>query len=200
MPDQNGAAALAGFMYAERRLPAMFAGKPITFRIPYTMRGELVVPNFTTGVPFPDATFLHNVEKPFEIHRVRLHTLPFDNATPPVAVSPGVLLQQSLDARKFLDDYVRLDILDQSKNERLTRGPTLIESLVTANARTWEWEDPYTIVRAEGFQMTVDNLAPPTFPICFTCPTQGQVVVANINVRVALQGYLLVIAPPSETR
>lgn len=182
--------------WLERRLPSQFAGKPILFRIPFTMRGEVLVPNATIGVPFPDAVFLHTVDKPFEIHRMKATIMPFNNATPSVVVSPATLVVQAQDLRTILADYVRLEIVDQSKNEKLTRNPTLVESLVDNEARTWEWEDPYTIVRAEGFQVTADNLAPAAFALVGGAAE----TVANLSIRLSFQGYLLVIAPPSETR
>jgi hypothetical protein len=188
-------------LYAERRLPTTFAGKPISMRVPWALRGELIVPNGAPGVSFPDV-FRLAIDKPFEIHRLRAHVYPFNDAVTPLTapISPGTLAQQSLDVREILDDFIRIDITDISKNEKLTRVPTLIKSLMTQDRKTWEWEDPYTIVRSEGFQVDVDNLAPVTFPLCFTCPTQGSEICANLSVRLAFEGYLLIIAPPSETR
>jgi hypothetical protein len=37
------------------RLPARFAGRDITFRVPFSMPGELIVAAGNVGVQFPEA-------------------------------------------------------------------------------------------------------------------------------------------------
>jgi hypothetical protein len=37
------------------RLPARFAGRDITFRVPFSMPGELIVAAGSVGVQFPEA-------------------------------------------------------------------------------------------------------------------------------------------------
>lgn len=139
------------------RLPLKFAGKTITYRAPYTMHGELIVANGTNGNLFPDATFLHNVDKPFEVHRMVVRITPFDNTATPVILPPP-FIGAVPDLQKILEEYVRLRVLDTSKNETLTKTATLVAGLQRMNTRTWEWEDSYTIVRSEQFQVQVDSI------------------------------------------
>ena len=162
------------------RLPAKFADKVITFRVPYSQPGELTVTASQQGIQFPESTFLHNIDKPFEIHRMLVRTTAFDGSTPPAIVNPQPI-------GNILDKVIRLRIVDTSKNENLTKAAHLIATLLTDNRRTWEWEDPYTLVRSEGLQIAVD----------------AQVFFAgtvNVRVEISFQGYLVVIAPPTETR
>lgn len=162
------------------RLPLEFAGKPITFRVPYTMPGELLLAANQQGVQFPEATFLHNVEKPFEIHRILFRTSGLDNAVPPAVY----LLQPVL----VMDRLVRVSIRDTSKNEAITKQAQLLSALGKDNERTWEFEDPYTLVRSEGMQIAASTDA--TYPAGLT----------TIRVEITLQGYLIVIAKPDECR
>jgi hypothetical protein len=144
------------------RLPDTYAGKEIRFRIPYSMPGELQLDAESQGVQFPEATFLHNVEKPFEIHRAIIRLTALDDSTPPVILA--------------------------SKNEVLTKNAQLIDSLLKANEETWEWYEPYTLVRSEGFQVSCDTDA--TYPEGTT----------YIRAEITFQGYLIVIGAPSESR
>lgn len=143
------------------------------------MAGELILASAQPGVQFPEATFLHNVDKPFEIHRMIPLVTEMDDATPPL-VDPAPIAGP-------INKLIRLRVVDTSKNENLTKVSTLIASLVKANTNTWEWEDPYTLVRSEGLQVTCDSL---TYPAG----------VDNIRVEISFQGFLIVIAPPTETR
>lgn len=144
------------------------------------MPGELIIASNAQGTQFPEATFLHNIDKPFEIHRIIPRTTAMDASTPPLVINP-----QPLD--HLTDKLIRLRVDDTTKNEKMTKNAHLLDLLVTDNRRTWEWEDPYTLVRSEGFQVAVDAL---TF-------FAG---VDNIRVEIAFQGFLIVIAPPTETR
>ncbi|UCC72087.1 MAG: hypothetical protein JSV86_17215 [Gemmatimonadota bacterium] len=171
------------------RLPAEFAGKTITFRIPYSMPGELIVASNTQGTQFPDATFLHNVDKPFEIHRVLVRLTGLDDNDAVIPAQPA-----------NLGKLVRLRLQDTSKNEALTKAAHLVDTLLSANTETWDWEDPYTLVRSEGFQVQADtqvlgNVCSPDAN-CDLVST----AVASVRVEIAFQGYLIVIAPPSEVR
>jgi hypothetical protein len=161
------------------RLPLQFAGKDITFRVPYEIPGELQLAASAQANQFPEATFLHNVEKPFEIHRVIIRTSALDNSDPPVVLTAQPTI---------LDKLVRVQIRDTSKNEALTKAAQLIDTMLKANERTWEWEDPYTIVRSEGFEISASTDA--NYPDGTTL----------IRLEITLQGYLIVIDKPSESR
>lgn len=178
--------------------PEYFVDRRIKFTIPYVMPGELVIAPNTSGVQFPEAQFLHNVDKPFEIWRmiVRLTGLigtPVTDAAIP-DTQPLTLAQR-----------VRLSILDVSKNERITKNPVLVSAFQKANEATWEWDPrPYTIVRQEGLQVAVDSDAFPA--ICLPDPEDAEpcVIVAApitfVRVEVTFEGWLLVLEPPSASR
>ena len=167
------------------RLPTEFAGRRITFRIPFTMPGELVVAPSTNGTQFPDATFLHNQDKPFEIHRVIPRCSGLNAA--------GEVYEADQEIHSMLlEQYTRIRIFDFSKNENLMKNPQLLHTLLKGNSEhTWEWAEPYTLVRSEGFQVTVDNAATAAI-------IGGSYAITRFEV--AFQGYLVVVAPPSEGR
>lgn len=163
------------------RLPEFWAGRKITMRIPYQMAGEITLTTLQTGQQFPDATFLHNVDKPFEIHRAKPVVQQLDNAGLPINTQ---LAQDSLLS------LVRVRVSDLGKNELLTKAATLCSLLTKGSAeQTWEFAEPYTIVRSENMQIVADALS-----------------LANITNTTSLrlgwmfQGFLLVVAPPSESR
>lgn len=135
--------------------------------------------------------FLHNVDKPFEIHRVIVRLTP--KGLVASVLSPLVDLRYPLD----LDKLVRVKFMDVSKNENLTKSPVLVGALQTRVFDTWEWEEPYTLVRSEGLQVQVDTQ---TYPFaCIGCE-EGEVRIDVIRIEITLQGFLVVVAPPSETR
>lgn len=180
------------------RLPVKYADKLIKFRIPFTMPGELVISRSTTGLLFADSTFLHNTDKPFEIHRMIVTIAAMDNATPPLIINvplAGALGAGQMDV--ILRDYVRLRIQDTAKNELLTKAAQLVSNLVRNNTGAWEWEEPYTIVRSEGFTISVDTIVPANFVIAVG---ETSATVANLRVGITFEGFLIVIEPPSETR
>lgn len=176
------------------RLPLAFAGKDITFRIPYNIAAELDVGPNQSGVVFPEASFLHNVDKPFEIHRTKIGLTA--KGTPEGFSVPTVLEPQPT----TLDRRVRMRILDFSKNENLTKSATLVSLLLQKNTAAWDLEEPYTIVRSEGFQVQIDTLDFPAVVIMDENIEPERVTVQLVRVEVNFQGYLDIIGPPSEVR
>lgn len=163
------------------RLPDHWAGRKITMRIPYEMSGEILLNDSQPGVQFPDATFLHNVDKPFEAHRCKPFVTAIDENGNILATQPP---------QETLQSFIRIRIQDLGKNELITKNPTLLNLLLKGTAeQTWEWAEPYTITRAENFQVTADALS-------FT----NLVGVEQLRLAWTFQGFLLVIAPPSESR
>ena len=161
-------------------IPTHYADRLITWRSPYTMPGELIVEPGQAGVFFPESAFNFAVDKPFEIERmfVRLTSLDAQNA---------VLDAQPTTLRKL----IRLTVEDVSKSQLLTKARTLVDTLITSpagDAGTWEWYEPYTIERSEGFQVGTDAAA------AFPANTE------KVRVEISFQGSLLVIEPASETR
>lgn len=160
------------------RLPARFAGRDITFRVPFSMPGELIVAAGSVGVQFPEATFLHNSDKPFEIHRLIPRVSGLDENEALLDPQPTDLLERA----------TRIRVFDFSKNENLTKNAQLLDSLTKGTSeKTWEWAEPYVLSRSEGFQVTVDNLA--------------TTAIANYTrIELTFQGFLIVVAAPSESR
>jgi len=176
------------------RLPLSFAGKDVTFRIPYEIAAELDVGPNQSGIVYPEASFLVNVDKPFEIHRIKVSLTA--KGTPATFSNPTVLEPQPT----TLDRRVRLRILDFSKNENLTKSATLVSVLLARNTGAWDLEEPYTLVRSEGFQVQVDTLDLPNAVIINANLEPENVPVQFVRVEVGLQGYLDIIGPPSEVR
>lgn len=163
------------------RLPDHWAGRKITMRIPHTMPGEILLNDSQPGVQFPDATFLHNVDKPFEIHRCKPVITAIDENGNVLATQPS---------QETLQGLLRIRIQDLGKNELITKSPTLVSLLTKGTAeQTWEWAEPYTIVRSESFQVIVDALSFTNFQD-----------VEQLRLAWMFQGFLIVVAPPSESR
>lgn len=163
------------------RLPDSWAGRKITMRIPYEMPGEILLTTLQSGIQFPDATYLHNVDKPFEIHRGKPIVQALDETGIPIEEQP---------TQEVLLSLLRVRISDLGKNELLTKAPTLLSLLVKGSAeQTWEWAEPYTIVRSENMQLVADCLDIANF--------DG---ITTLRFAWSFQGFLLVVAPPSESR
>lgn len=176
------------------RLPLQFASKTITFRLPYNLPGELDVPPSTNGTVFPDVVFSHQVDKPFEIHRVHVNLTA--KGTPTGFSTPTVLEPQP----STLEERVRLKIQDVGKNENQMKSAALVATLLNRNTGAWDWEEPYTIVRSEGFQVQVDTDAFPNV-ITYDANIEPELVAVQfVRVAVNLQGFLVIVGPPSETR
>jgi hypothetical protein len=164
------------------RLPDQWAGRKITMRIPWNMAGEITLAGSVSGQQFPDATFLVNSDKPAELHRMVPRITGVDANGAVVATQPDQQILQSL---------VRLRITDLSKNENLTKASTLMKLFTKGTSeQTWEWADPYYLTRSESFQILVDTQAIPVF----------NPVIAQLRIEINFQGFLIVVAPPSEMR
>jgi hypothetical protein len=161
-----------GFPY---NLPEMYDGKKIKMRLPYTMPGELVLDNGAVGIDFPDGTFLHSVDKPFEVWGMKLSASQLVASIPVAAPAPDI------------NKFWRVRVVDVSKNYLMTKAAALVATLIDSDTGDWYWRCPYTIVRAEGFQVTVDNLL---------SANPGNQLRAEVEFR----GFQLIIDPPSNTR
>lgn len=164
------------------RLPDTFAGRRITFRIPYVMSAELTLLQGDTGLQFPEASFLINSDKPFEIHRCVPRM---------TGLTATAVVMTAQPAAGLLERLTRIRIYDFSKNENLTKNAQLLSTLVKADEMTWEWTEPYTLVRSEGFQVSADNLA--------TAAVVGGTYDRS-RLELSFEGFLIVVAPPSEKR
>lgn len=175
------------------RLPTHFAGRVITMRVPYEMAGELVVAGNVSGTQFNDALFTNNVDMPFEAHRVIPRVTALDASASVLAVQPNQDMLQSL---------VRVRLNDFGKNVMMLKNPTLMNVLTKGTSeRTWEFAEPYYLVRSEGFQVAIDTL---TLPVWdggqFPDPDEPEQLLTQIRIEWGFQGFLLVIAPASESR
>lgn len=175
------------------RLPLEFAGRPITFRVPYTMPGEVTFTENQSGQQFPENQFIHNEDKPFEIHRILIDCTAFTQLSQSVGGGFVMLDPQPETCNKRF----KLKITDFSKSEFFDKNPAFPLEMTWANTLSWEFEDPYTLVRGEGLMIQVD-----TFSYDYRRFDTGQepVTIDQIRIEVGIQGYKIVIAPPSETR
>lgn len=150
-------------------------------RQPWGMYGELIITSGQTGRPFPEATFLNATDKPFEIHRMIPRITALDSSNVPLPVQPDQFSMLAL---------VKCSISDLGKNTPLQRSATRLRSLTKGTSElTWEWADPYYLVRTEQFQVTLD--ADP-FPVIAS--------LSSLRVELEFEGFFVVIAPPSENR
>ena len=163
------------------RLPATFADCEVKDRFPYALEGEMAMATASRGVQFPDALFTNGTDKPFECHRMipRLYA----------RASNNTLLVTQPD-QELLAGLIRLDIVINNLEQKLTKAPSLVGTLTKGSAeRTWEFADPCYLVRSSGFQVTVDSV---TYPAIEN--------LNNILVSITFQGFLLVIHPPTPNR
>jgi len=163
------------------RLPSQWAGRVILDRIPYEISGEQIVVSAAPDTQFPDNTFSNNTDKPLEIHRMIPRVYALDDS--------DVLLTTQPD-QELLAGLIRLQINDLGINQIITKTATLIGLLTKGSSeRTWEFADPHYLTRGNQIQVVSNAL---TFPAI-----DGLV---SLRVGLAFQGFLLVVAPPSENR
>lgn len=164
------------------RLSSEWAGRKITQRIPHTMGAELIRAGSLSGQVFPDAAFNWNIDMPFEVHRLKPQITGLTGANAVVAIQP---------AQETLLALVRAKIDRIGGTITLTKTPTLLRQLIKGTSEmTWEFAEPDTIVRQEGYTVTVDTLAIPAFADPVT----------NLRIEIAFQGFLLQLGPASEQR
>lgn len=185
-------------LVAERApdLPTHYAGKLITYRIPYRMPGELMVVNNTGGNQFPPATFIHAVDKPFECRGVQINIVPFESAQTPVGAPSSnqiAVLASEPNTQRALDKFIRLMVEHSSPNERGFKANHVVEDLLEFNSRCWYWKDPMTVEKSAGWVVTADSILPATFTI-------NNVIFDRVRVDISFFGDLLVCERASETR
>lgn len=163
------------------RLPATFAGRIVTARQPWAMAGEVSLTTAQPGIQFPEATYLNSTDRPFEIHRM----IPFIVAQD----SDGIALPTQPD-QDLLSSLIRTKINDLGKVTQMLKSATLIRTLVKGNSeRTWEFADPYYLVKSEQLQVINDALA---FPVIAN--------LVSLKVCMDFQGFFVTLGPPSESR
>jgi len=163
------------------RLPATFGGRIITARSPWVMAGEVTLTTAEPGIQYPESTFLNSTDRPFEIHRM----IPFVIAQD----TDGVALP-SQPSQDLLCSLIRTKIQDLGKLNNLTKSATLLRLLVKGSSEfTWEFADPYYLVKSEQLQVINDAL---------TFPTISGLV--TLKVGISFEGFFVTIGPPSESR
>lgn len=163
------------------RLPATFGGRLITARQPWAMSGEVQLTSAQPGVQFPEATYLNSTDRPFEIHRMIPFVVAQDSSSVALPVQPD---------QDLLTALIRTRIQDLGKTATLTKSATLLRLMVKGNSeRTWEFADPYYLVKSEQLQVVNDAL---TFPVISN--------LNNLKVCIDFAGFFITIGPPSETR
>lgn len=167
------------------RLPNYFAGRPITEREPYNMPGELILAASVTGTQFPANTYDHNIDKPFETHRMIPRITPLD--------SSGIEVDNSLAdvSQEVLQSLVRVRIANAGRNVNFQKAAVLLSNLTKGTTeRSWEFADPYYLITGEGYTISVDTLA---FPTSF-----GSAGITQLRIEMNFQGFNIIIGPPTE--
>jgi len=177
------------------RLPMTFGKEQIRFRIPYELTAEVDIAPSTSGQVMQPESLTHAIDKPFEIHRMIIRLVA--KGVTDIG-QPEIVLEQQ---PQTLKERIRMQIADYAKNENLLKGPGRVSTLLSALTESWEFEEPYTLVRAEGFQIQLSSDAYPS--VCVPgarCDTFALVEVSNVRVEVGFQGYLIVVSPPTSER
>ena len=171
--------------------PTHFAGKRIASRWPYLMPGELIVPNGETGTLFENSTFLCTLDKPFETWWMGGDVYPMitnedgdaEDVSPILAVQFQDILHKLV---KLQVDYVNLD-------QKITKAKARMSQIFERNTKRWAWTpEPNTIVRQQGYNVSVDNLAPTTF-VTGDWANVEQQEVTHLRINVEFLGFLLVL-------
>lgn len=145
------------------------------------MAGEVSLTSAQPGIQFPEAMFLNNTDRPFEIHRMIPFIVAQDSDGTALATQP----EQDL-----LSALIRTKITDLGKTTPLLKAATLIRLLVKGNSeRTWEFADPYYLVKSEQLQVINDALAFPSIES-----------LNSLKVCMDFQGFFVTLGPPSESR
>jgi hypothetical protein len=165
------------------RLPSHFAGRLITEREPYNIPGELIMQP-STSLSFPANTFDHNIDKPFEMHRMIPRVTALDE--------DGIVVSPQPDQEE-LQALVRLRVENTGRNTLMQKASQLMHLYTKGSSeRTWEWADPYYMIRGEGLNVAVDTQA---LPVAY-----DELDITQLRIEINFQGFEIVIAPPSENR
>lgn len=162
------------------RLATTYAGQRITYRVPFAMTGFVDLPIVTGGAPFAERQadrnfFLHNGDKPFEVHRMRPTAL---------AVNAGVF--SAAVAQETLIAPIQVALRERSRNQAMTASFVPLLNLIKGSAEmTWEWAEPMTLVRGEGYFLKAASRQ-----------TTGDPTRLNLT----FEGFLLILAPASDSR
>lgn len=164
------------------RLPDTFSEtrQKITFRTPYVMFGEVVIGPLESGIQFGPNQFAHNEDRPFEIHRLLPRVYALDN--------DGVMLPVQPPAEELMA-LVQFKIDDFAKNQTFSKSATpIIDAVKGPTDLTWEWADPYYLIRTGELATQLDSAVYPYSDV------------DALLIRLAFEGFLCTLAPASERR
>jgi len=171
------------------RLSTVYAGRPITTRVPHIMEAFIDLPIVNPpSAPFRVQSFganafLHNVDKPFEIHRM----------IPRMIFADAAATRFSTHDQNELLGCVDISIKEKSRNEAMTAGFVPLLNLVKGTAeQTWEWTDPLVLVRGQGFLVQASMES-----------TVFSFAVGNVSalrLQLAFEGFYLVLPPAFDQR
>lgn len=158
------------------RLPDSFAQRKITSRVPYSMEAHIDLTSLQIAT-LPTLPLSHNVDRPFEIHRMIPRVA--STTTPPTSIIADLgMLGLTLAV---------IQILDVTKQQDLLRVPTPPANLVKGIGELiWEWADPFYLERSESLMVSTEaaNLS----------------ALTPIRLYITFQGFLVNIAPASDRR
>lgn len=150
-------------------------------RSPYEMQAERALVSANPNVLIEEGLLQVGVDKPFEVHRVipRIYA----------RTSGNVFLATQPD-QELLAGLVKISIKNTGLDLSMTKNPSRIGALTKGSSeRTWEWAEPMTITRTNGFAVSLEA---DTFPAVDT--------LNNLLVVLTFEGFLLVVAPAMENR
>jgi len=174
------------------RLQAEWADRLITARFPHHMEGELILPSESPSTQMNDGLFTHNVDMPFEVHRMIPRVTGLDAVGAPLANQPS---------QDLLFSLVRARVENGGKSLLLTKAPALLSTFTKGSSeRTWEWAEPLVLTRSESFSITLNTLALPIWDGGQIPTDPPTTPLTSLRVEIAFQGFLLAVAPPSNVR
>lgn len=163
------------------RLTTVYADRPVLDRSPWVLYGELAIGSASQPIEYPPATFSCQTDKPVEIHRMIPRLTALDESGVALPTQPSQDLLASL---------VKISFTMFNLEQKITRVPTPIINLTKGEAeRTWEFAEPALCERSTGITVSIETR---TFPLIADLST--------ILVGISFEGFLLVIAPPTNNR
>jgi hypothetical protein len=137
---------------AQFSLPTEFMGKRIKRRIPYVLAGDLTCNASAIGIArsFPDGTFYHGVELPFEVTRAKPSIITLDSNGADQA-DPNI---------GSTDHLVQLQVKLIGASRDMTAVATRISVLRQQDDQCWQFDAPLVLLQRDGFQVQVTQNIP----------------------------------------
>jgi len=166
------------------RIAASFAGLEVRDMTPYNMPSEITLEASQSGIAFPGTDYVNTQEKPFAVYRAIPRVMALDEN--------GLLLETQPDVN-VLEALIKLRVSLVGFNQEATKANVRISNLVqgSTSERAWVFTEPFILPNQYGVQLFAD---------CDAFPAGFAGDVDSLRVSVNLQGFLLVLAPPSDRR